>query len=150
MLMIEDGRGDDAEALLAEGLVAAPARIELAVGYAQLLVERGALVSALQTLERFTDNPSADAAALALQAGILDRLNRYSESADAYKRALRQQPRQAVWWTGLGVTLEHQGQPVTALEAYRRAAQLPLPEAIETFVQQRIQALDGAGNHAQG
>ena len=150
MLMIRDGQQQNAETLLAEGLVVTPWRADLARAYAQLLVERGALLPALQTLERFSEDPSTDAAMLALQAGILDRLQRYAEAADVYRRALRLQPRQAVWWTGLGVALEHQGQPAMALDAYRRAVQLPLQDAVRTFVQQRIQALDGPWNRANG
>jgi MSHA biogenesis protein MshN len=149
-LMIQDGQLEHAEALLAEGLVVTPWRAELGRGYAQLLVERGALLPALQTLERFTDAPDTDAATLALQAGILERLHRYAEAADAYKRALRLQPGQAVWWTGLGVALENQGQHATALDAYRRAAQLPLQGAVKTFVEQRIQAIEGPGNRTNG
>ena len=150
VLMIQDGQREYAETLLADGVVLTPLRFDLARAYAQLLVERGALLPALQTLQRFTDSPTADADALGLRAGILDRLQRYSEAADAYKRALRQQPRQAVWWTGLGVALEHQGQPVTALDAYRRAMELPLQDAVRSFVQQRIQTLDKSGSRVNG
>lgn len=149
MLMLEDGHRENAETLLSKGLMMAPGRVEMARAYGQLLVERGALLPALQTLQPFTDGAAADAIALALQAGILDRLQRYSEAAASYRRALQQQPRQAVWWTGLGLALEHQGQPLSALDAYRQAAQLPLQVAVENFVQQRIQVLDGAGNRAE-
>jgi Tfp pilus assembly protein PilF len=150
MLMIQDGQRENAEVLLTEGLVVTPKRAELARTCAQLMVERGALLPALHMLEPFTDSPAADAGALALQAAILDRLHRYSEATDAYRRALRLQPRQAVWWTGLGLALEHEGQPAPALAAYRRAAQLPLQDAVKTFVQQRIHALDAPGNRANG
>jgi Tfp pilus assembly protein PilF len=150
ILMIKDNQSARAEALLAEGLALSPGRIELAHAYAQLLVERGALQPALESLQHLAGIQAAGAETLALQAGIMTRLQRYTDAAENYRRALRLQPRQAVWWTGLGVALEHDGLSVSALDAYRRAAQLPLQTEVKHFVQQRIQALSGLSAGPQG
>lgn len=147
MLTIRNGRPDKAEALLLEGLALAPRHAELAVAYAQLLVERGALAQALAWLQDFANGGAADADILALQAAIQDRLQRYAEAVDSYRAALRLRPEQAVWWTGLGVALEHAGQSSAALSAYRRAAQLPVQDAVKAFLEQRIQALAGLAGH---
>ncbi len=146
MLTIRNGQPDKAEALLVEGLALAPRHAELAVAYAQLLVERGALAPALASLQEFANGGAADADILALQAAIQDRLQRYAEAVDSYRAALRLRPGQAVWWTGLGVALEHAGQSSAALSSYRRAAQLPAQDAVRAFVEQRIQALAGLAN----
>jgi Flp pilus assembly protein TadD len=143
MLTIRNGQPDKAEALLVEGLALAPRHAELAVAYAQLLVERGALAPALASLQDFAKGGAADADILALQAAIQDRLKRYAEAVGSYRAALRLRPGQAVWWTGLGVALEHAGQSSAALSSYRRAAQLPAQDAVRAFVEQRIQALAG-------
>jgi len=144
MLTIRNGQPDKAEALVLEGLALAPHRAELAVAYAQLLVERGALAPALASLQEFASGGAADAEILALQAAIQDRLQRYAEAVGSYRAALRLRPGQAVWWTGLGVALEHAGQSAAALSSYRRAAQLPAQDAVKGFLEQRIQTLAGA------
>ena len=145
-LTIRNGQPERAEALLLEGLALSPRHTELAIAYAQLLVERGALAPALAWLEEFANGGPADADLLALQAAIQDRLQRYAEAVDSYRAALRLRPGQAVWWTGLGVALEHSGQSSAALSSYRRAAQLPAQDAVRAFVEQRIQALAGLAN----
>jgi MSHA biogenesis protein MshN len=141
MLLIQDKQPGQAETLLAEGLALSPGRIELAHAYAQLLVERGAFLPALESLQQLADRHSAGAETLALQAGIMTRLQRYADAAETYRQALRLQPRQAVWLTGLGVALEHLGQQTSALDAYQRAIQLPLQVEVQRFVQQRIGVL---------
>ena len=145
-LTIRNGQPERAEALLLEGLALSPRHTELAIAYAQLLVERGALAPALAWLQDFAKGGAADADILALQAAIQDRLQRYAEAVDSYRAALRLRPGQAVWWTGLGVALEHSGQSSAALSSYRRAAQLPAQDAVRAFVEQRIQALAGLAN----
>jgi tetratricopeptide (TPR) repeat protein len=146
MLMIREGRRAPAESLLADGLQLSPRDSELAKAYAQLLVERGELPAALNALERFAEGVDEDADSLALRAGILDRLQRYGESVTAYRRALHLQPARAVWWTGLGLALEHDGQSAAALAAYRRAARLPAGESVRNFVLQRVRVLESPAN----
>jgi len=141
MLTIRNGQPDKAEALLLEGLALSPRHAEFAVAYAQLLVERGALAPALASLQEFANGGAADADILALRAAIQDRLKRYADAVGSYRAALRLRPGQAVWWTGLGVALEHAGQASAALSSYRRAAQLPAQDAVRGFLEQRIRAL---------
>jgi len=146
LLMIREGRPVSAESLLADGLQLSPRDSELARAYAQLLVERGELPGALNALERFVEGIDEDADSLALLAGILHRLHRYGESVTTYQRALHLQPARAVWWTGLGLALEHDGQSVAALAAYRRAARLATGESVRNFVLQRVRALESPAN----
>jgi len=140
-LMLAEQRPDTAEALLFEGLQITPRHVDMTRAYAQLLAQRNALQAALDTLEPVTAGDTADAEALALKAEILNRLQQFPEAVSNYRQAVRLQPDHAVWWTGLGVALEHDAQPAAALDAYRQAARRPLQDAVRTFVEQRMQVL---------
>ena len=140
-LLVNRQQADDAELLLADGLASNPRNLELAVPYAQLLAARDAPGPALDTLDRAIEQNHTNADALALRAALLYRLERHAESATAYRMALYAQPQRALWWTGLAVALEHDRQPGQALHAYRRAAALPLEQAVADYVEQRIRLL---------
>ena len=140
-LQLSSQQGDKAERLLAEGLVTDSHQLTLARPYAQLLAARDELVPALETLDRAIDQRQADPETLALRAAILYRMDRHTESAAGYRRAVQLQPNRALWWTGLAVALEQDGRSTQALEAYQRAAKLPLDKPVEDYVKQRIQVL---------
>jgi len=141
-LLVNRQQPDDAELLLADGLAGDPRSLELAAPYAQLLAARDAPGPALDALDRAIEHNHTNAEALALRAALLYRLERHAESADAYRTALKAQPQRALWWTGLAVALEHDRQPGQALHAYRRAAALPLEQAVADYVEQRIRLLN--------
>jgi Tfp pilus assembly protein PilF len=126
-----------AEQLLVEGLAIDPKAGALARPYAQLLAARDALQPALDVLAEVY--PDAETAAL--KAAILHRIGDHAEAAGAYESALREQPEQALWWTGLAIAREHNQEPRKALQAYQRAARLQLSEAVRQYVEQRMQAL---------
>ena len=128
---------DAAERLLGEGLAIDSQASALAHPYAQLLAERGALQAALQAL----GDIHPDAESEALRAALLHRAGHHAEAAGAYEDALREQPEQALWWTGLAIAREHNQEPRAALQAYRRAARLQLSGTVRQYVEQRMQAL---------
>jgi MSHA biogenesis protein MshN len=140
-LLLSRHEQDRAEVLLAEGLVTDAHQLSLARPYAQLLAAKGELVPALEALDRATGQRRTDPETSALRAAVLYRLGRHTESADAYRKALRSQPKRAIWWTGLGVALEQGGAPRAALDAFERASSLPLEKAVSDYVKQRIQVL---------
>ena len=146
-LLLSRQQEGKAERLLAEGLVTDVHQLALARPYAQLLAARDELGSALQTLDRAIDHRQADPETLALRAAILHRMDRHTESAAAYRDAVQLQPDRALWWTGLAVALEQDGRSAQALEAYRRAAKLPLDEPVDDYVKQRIQVLQDTEFH---
>ncbi len=141
-LLIRQQRMDDAGQLLADGLAHNPRSLALAIPYAQLLADRDSPKPALDVLDRAMQDQPADAGALALRAALLYRLGRHTDSINAYRSALLQQPQHALWWTGLAISLEHEQLTGQALRAYRRAAALPLENAVAVYVQQRIRLLD--------
>ena len=136
-LLVARQASQTAERLLGEGLAIDPQAAALAKPYAQLLAERGALQAALQALGGI----HPDAESEALRAALLHRAGHHAEAAGAYEDALREQPEQALWWTGLAIAREHNQEPRAALEAYRRAARLQLSGTVRQYVEQRMQAL---------
>ncbi len=130
-----------AEILLKEGLLLEPDSAQLARLYTQLLSSRGAYESALLSLAPVIDTPAPDAESLALRAAIHARLNRHKEAATDYRAALKLEPKQANWWMGLGLSLEHQGLYGNAVTAYRNASSLPLEGNVKAFVEQRLDQL---------
>jgi len=144
-LLVSQQQTEKAELLLADGLSTDPYQLELARPYAQLLAARDVLMPALEALDRAINQVGADAESLALRAALLYRMDRHAESVTAYRRALDDHPHKALWWTGLAVSLEHSGESVQALAAYRRAVDLPLEQAVNDYVQQRIEQLRLAG-----
>jgi MSHA biogenesis protein MshN len=141
-LLVARQANQAAERLLGEGLAIDPQAGALAKPYAQLLAERGALQAALQAL----GDIHPDAESEALRAALLHRAGHHAEAAGAYEDALREQPEQALWWTGLAIAREHNQEPRAALQAYRRAARLQLSGTVRQYVEQRMQALQ----HGEG
>ena len=130
-----------AEQLLADGLISDADQLALARPYARLLAERGELIPALETLDHAIGQQQPDAETLALRAALLYGLERLAESAEDYRKALRIQANRGLWWSGLAVALEQDGQRQQALVAFRRAAHLPLNKPVDEYVKQRIRAL---------
>ena len=140
MLLHEQGAAGRAASLLRDGLVQDPAQPALALLLARVLLDQGAPDPALEVLDRFALT-SADAQGL--RAGILAQQGDFKRSMNAYESALSQQPGNATWWMGLGVTLESDGQPQRARQAYARAQQIGVRgDELTTYLAQRLNALD--------
>jgi len=146
-LLLSRQQEDKAERLLSEGLLTDAHQLALARPYAQLLAARGELGPALKTLDRAITRRQADPETLALSAAILYKMERHAESAAAYRKAVQGRPKRALWWTGLAVALEQDGQPRQALEAFQRAAELPLDKPVDDYVKQRIGVLSNKDFH---
>jgi tetratricopeptide (TPR) repeat protein len=143
VLAFEAGEAEAAEALLRAGLGQPGGSIEttraLAFALAQVQVARARHDDALQTLDA---HALRDAAAEGLRAAVLAQLGRPTQARQAYEAAARLQPDNAQWWFGLGVTLESEGHPTLAAQAYRRALLVGLPSTqLEQYAQQRLRVL---------
>ncbi len=121
VLMIENKRLDDAFSLMREGLDRQPAQPHLIMLLARIEAESG---SAQAALDRLSAAPALDVDGHGLRAALLARAERYSEAAGAYEAAVRLQPDNAVWWFGLGVSLDSSGQAALARQALQRARSL--------------------------
>lgn len=122
-LLINVGNLSEARALLTTGLEMAPTHAPFAKLYARLLIEANDLVTARTVLERAAPPVQADPEYHALLAALYQRAGLYEQAAQTYRGALQVQPRNGVWWMGLGMALEAGGDTPSALQAYQRARQ---------------------------
>lgn len=138
-LLAEAGRREQALHVLLAGSEIDPARF--AAPAAQLQAELGDLNGALATLGRVTRTartPQFEA----LHAGLAQRAGDHMTAIAAYRRALVQPQADAVWWVGLGVSLEATGEPAEARNAYASAAaESRLPADVRRYVTDRLAAL---------
>jgi MSHA biogenesis protein MshN len=146
-LLAEAGRREQALHVLLGGVEVDPGRF--AMPAAQLQTEMGDLGGALQTLAKVPlarRNGSFEA----LHAGVAQRAGDHMTAITAYRRALAQPQPDAVWWVGLGVSLEATGDPAEARNAYARAtSDARLPAEIRRYAAERAAVLDAQSQRGE-
>ena len=141
-ILVQQRRNVDAEALLVEGQRQNPAQVGFALALARLQAERGDNASALESLQRSAAAGRERPEFLGFQAGLLARGGRHADAATQYRSALRMAPQNAVWWMGLGISLESDRRPAEAAEAFQRARETPgLNAELTAYVDQRLRGL---------
>jgi len=141
-LQAESGRRDLALQTLLAGAALEPARF--AVVAARLQAESGDAEGALMTLER-VPTAQRDADYDALVGGLAQRAGQHAVAAEAFARAVRSPRAPAIWWAGLGHSLDSLGQRAQAQQAFTRAMSDPaLPPALRSFITQRLAELAAA------
>lgn len=137
-LLLEQQRQQEAVEVLEEGLALDRKQPGLAMLLARLQVERAALPAAIQTLEA-----SLSAARKpdyhAFLAALYQRAGQHPQALESYRQALRQSPRNGLWWMGMAISLQASGQDEDARSAFLRAQDSGMlsPE-LEAFVRQRL------------
>lgn len=117
-----------------------PNEISFVQIYAQLLAQKGNFAKALALLAKFSPDANSNPDYYALIASIYGQQNKNVEAAEIYDRLLKLYPNKAIWWVGLGISLEATDQKNAAEEAYQRAYNLGnLPADVLTFVTSKIQ-----------
>jgi MSHA biogenesis protein MshN len=141
-LLLENKSYAQAEAVLRDGLTQNPAQPALAMALARLQVERGDQSAALATLDRYAPQAQDNAEYQGFHAALLQRAERHAEAITRYQAALRLQPGRAVWWMGLGISLQAAQRNAEAAEAFNRARATPgLSPELQAFVEQRLKQL---------
>lgn len=141
-MLVDGKRYAQAEALLQDGLAQNIAPSALAMALARLQMERGEQNAALSTLERYAPQAQDSADYQAFQAALLQRAERHAEAVAHYQAALRAQPNRAVWWMGLGISLQAEKRIADAAQAFNRARATPgLSPELQAFVEQRLKQL---------
>ncbi len=146
-LLLRSGRVSEAAALLAEGVTVAPGYLPFRTGYARILVGEGDLAEAKAVLLK-GDRPklAADPGFFALLAAISQRSGDYPGAAAIYRKLINRRPEAGIWWMGLGIALESEGDKTPAVEAYRKALTCDdLNADLRRFVASRASAIKGPG-----
>lgn len=138
-LLGEQGQHAEAEALARDGLALAPGEAQLSYLLARSLAGQGDAPGALAVLDR-SASPGPDA--FGLRAGLLSQQGDFRRASADYEKAVRLQPGNSLWWLGLGVALEAQGQPQQARRVYARAQALGMDSHdLNLFLDQKLAAL---------
>jgi MSHA biogenesis protein MshN len=138
-LLGETAQLDEQLQVLLEGAAQDPRHFSLVA--ARMQVQRGAAAAALETLERLPVE-QRDAEFHAFTAAIAQRAEQHERAAREYRLALAMEPARALWWVGLGASLEQLQQPADALAAYRQAQSVGGASAASAqFVTRRLMAL---------
>ncbi|MBI1175516.1 MAG: tetratricopeptide repeat protein [Sideroxydans sp.] len=141
-LLLESKRNAEAERILQDGLRHDPKQSSLAMLLARLQVERGAMPQALATLEKTLPFADQQADYHAFVAAVLQRLNRHKEAITHYQIALHLSPKSAIWWMGLGISLQAVDFDEDARDAFQHAADLhQLKPELQAFVEKQLKAL---------
>lgn len=141
-ILVDSRRLAQAEQLLQDGLALNIAPPSLAMALARLQMERGDQSAALATLERYLPQGQGSADYEAFFAALLQRAERHGDAISHYQAALRAQPGRAVWWMGLGISLQAEKRVAEAEQAFSRARVLPgLTPELQAFVDQRLKQL---------
>ena len=139
-LLIENRRSDEAVAELQQGLALDARQPALAMLLARLQIERGG--SGIETLLRTLPYAAGNGEYHGFLAGALQRQGRHREAAEQYQAALRSAPDNAVWWMGLGISLQADKRNAEALDAFRKARDSgALSQELQGFVERRIAQL---------
>ncbi len=140
-VLVETGQQADAMRHLRHALALNPEQTGMAMLLARLQLEHGN--GALDTLEKSLPYAQSNAEYRALMAGVLQRANRHKEAVEHYQAAVRLQPSNAVWWMGMGISLQADKRNADAKAAFQRAAESGrLTQELQSFVERRLQQLN--------
>jgi MSHA biogenesis protein MshN len=136
-LLIENKRTEEAMRQLQLGLTLDARQPALAMLLARLQIEHGE--SGIETLTRTLPYAAGNGEYQALLAGALQRQQRHREAAEQYQAALRTQPQNAVWWMGLGISLQAEKRTAEALDAFQKAKVMgTLSPELQAFVERKV------------
>jgi len=141
-LLLEGGRGADAERVLQGGLKSKPEHTGFAMLLARLQVEHSAVDQAVVTLEKSLPYANSQAAYQAFYAALLQRQNRHKEAIAHYQIALQLAPDNGIWLMGYGISLQAAQRTDDARDAFRRSLESnTLNPELQAFVQQKLRGL---------
>lgn len=143
-LLLDAKRPGDAARVLEEGLTLDPKQTGMAMILARIQIEQGGSAVALATLQRSLPHAVNRPDYLAFTAAMLQREKRHREAITHFAHAVRLAPQNAHWWMGYGVSLQAEGQPKEARQAFVRARDLrKLTPELQAFVEQKIRQIGG-------
>ena len=109
---------------------------------ARIYTERGQDPLAVDLLERMQPAVAPNSEYYALLAALYQRGAQYKKAAEIYKKLLASFPSRAIWWMGLGLSLQSLQQNEDALAAYNKSLQTQgLTAELRRFINTRIAQL---------
>lgn len=141
-LLIESGNMAKAKKILAIGMDIDPTYPPFIQLQAKILVNQGKVNLALDLLQRAAPPIDKNPEYHAFIAALYQQTGQSLLAAKLYEQLLSQHPNKAVWWMGLGIALESQGNMSEAKVAYLRANNSGgLNPESNAFVQSRISSI---------
>lgn len=142
-LYLKTGRKVEAETLLNKGLLYLPGYSNFTKLVARLLLDNNQVDKAVKTLLNHRPAISADPNFYALLAASYQRQNNHAAAANTYVQLLKINPREGIWWVGMGISLEALNKNKEALDAYEKARQTgTLNTRIANYSNQRLKILN--------
>ena len=139
-LLLESRRVDEAMQQLEQGLALDSGQPAMAMTLARLQVERSG--PALQTLQRSLPQAQDNAEYQGFIAALLQREQRHKDAVEHYTSALRMNPKNGIWWMGLGISLQADQRLPEARMAFQKAkASGTLDGELPNFVDKKLQQL---------
>jgi cytochrome c-type biogenesis protein CcmH/NrfG len=143
-LLFHDQQHAEAAAVLTAGIVQQPGHIPFSLLLARVRMEQGRDTDAIAVLEGQKPLARDYNDYYALLAALYQRVSRHTDAAAVYRGLVAVFPGRAVWWMGLGISLQSLDQTAEALTAYQHALRARgLQPELKKFVQERIRLLGG-------
>lgn len=143
-LLFHNQQYSEASDILQAGIVERSGYIPFYVLLARVHMEQGQDADAIKVLESQKPLARDYSDYYALLAALYQRGARYTDAVAVYRGLLEVFPGRAIWWMGLGISLQSLDKPAEALTAYQRASRAQgLSTELKKFVQQRIRILGG-------
>jgi len=142
-IYIKQGRWVEASELLRDGVTYSPQHLTFAKLYARSLMQLNRDKQAIVILEKYAPAVESDPNYFATLAALYQRQKQHQQAGDLYARLVSINPRNGVWWVGLGISLEALGREQDAVRAYGHARKTGnLREEVARFTNNRLLALD--------
>lgn len=139
---LAQGRAAEALPLLQQALREDATHVAARLALARLLAEAGDGREAADVLRAGAMDGAGNAEYRGLHAAVMQRLKRDAEAVQEYQAALRLMPGNAVWWMGLGLSLEALGNRGDARLSYLQAKSAgTLSGELADFVEQKLRQL---------
>ena len=143
-LLFHNQQHAEAAAVLATGVARQPEHIPFRLLLARVRMEQGRDTDAIAVLEGQKPLARNHSDYYALLAALYQRVARPADAAVVYRGLVEVFPGRAVWWMGLGISLQALDKSAEALLAYQQALRgKGLQSELQKFVQQRIRLLGG-------
>ena len=143
-LLFQDAQYIAAAEMLEVGRKQQPGFIPFSLLLARVRMQQGRDTDAIIVLESQKPPARDYSDYYALLAALYQRVARHDDAAKIYRGLVDIFPGRAVWWMGLGISMQSLNKSAEALAAYRRALKSQgLQPDLRKFVQQRIRLLAG-------